>query len=90
MFNTVRINGYRFPPVPKKGKARAMELVTRLVTRERIIDLEDPEDSNDVIMPSSSTGWEVERPLRSLKGFGLKEEPMGRRRADMPDMIVVG
>jgi adenine deaminase len=92
MFNTVRIKDYRFPPVPKKGKARAMELVTRLVTRERIIDLEDPEDSNDVIMvlviDRLGSGQAF---MGLLKGFGLRRGAYGTTTSwDMPDMIVVG
>ncbi len=92
MFNTVRTNGYRFPPVPKKGKARAMELVTRLVTRERIIDLEDPEDSNDVIMVLVIDRLGSGKAFMGLlKGFGLQRGAYGTTTSwDMPDMIVVG
>jgi len=50
MFNTVKVRGYNFPSLPQKGKVRAIELMTRLVTKERVINLEDPEDSKDVIM----------------------------------------
>jgi adenine deaminase len=92
MFNTVRIKDYRFPPVPKKGKARAMELVTRLVTRERIIDLEDPEDSNDIIMVLAIDRLGSGQAFMGLlKGFGLRRGAYGTTTSwDMPDMIVVG
>jgi adenine deaminase len=92
MFNTVRIKDYGFPPVPKKGKVRTMELVTRLVTQERIIDLEDPEESKGVIMVfvinrlGSGKGF-----MGLLKGFGLQRGAYGTTTSwDIPDMIVVG
>ena len=61
MFNTVKVpenifsskGGASAQPagaLAKAGKVRVMELVTGLVTKERIIDLEDPEESKDVIM----------------------------------------
>jgi adenine deaminase len=92
MFNTVRIKDYSFPPVPKKGKVRAMELVSRLVTQERIIDLDDPEESNDVIMifviNRLGTGKAF---MGLLKGFGLQRGAYGTTTSwDIPDMIVVG
>ena len=92
MFNTVSINGYSFPPVPKKAKVRAIELVTRLVTKESIINLEDPEEANDVIMAlviNRLGGGEAFMGL--LKGFGLQRGAYGTTMSwDMPDMIVVG
>ena len=92
MFNTVRIKDYRFPPVPKKGKVRVMELVTRLVTQERIIDLEDPEESKDVIMIFVINRLGSGKAFMGLlKGFGLQRGAYGTTTSwDMPDMIVVG
>jgi len=92
MFNTVRIKDYRFPPVPKKGKVRVMELVTRLVTQERIIDLEDPEESNDVVMVFVVNRLGSGKAFMGfLKGFGLQRGAYGTTTSwDMPDMIVVG
>jgi len=92
MFNTVRINGYSFPSVPKKGKVRTMELVTRLVTKERIIDLEDPEESNDVIMILAINRLGSGKAFMGLlKGFGLQRGAYGTTTNwDTPDMIVVG
>jgi len=92
MFNTVRIKDCRFPPLPKRGKVRAMELVTRLVTQERIIDLEDAEESKDVVMifvvNRLGTGKAF---MGLLKGFGLQRGAYGTTTSwDMPDMIVVG
>jgi adenine deaminase len=92
MFNTVRIKDYRFPPVPKKGKARVMELITRLVTQERIIDLEDPGESNDVVMIFVINRLGSGKAFMGLlKGFGLQRGAYGTTTSwDMPDMIVVG
>ncbi len=92
MFNTVRVRDYRFPPVPKKGKVRAMELVTRLVTQERIIDLEDPRESDDVIMIFVINRLGSGKAFMGLlKGFGLRRGAYGTTTSwDMPDMIVVG
>jgi len=92
MFNTVRIKDYRFPPVPKKGKVRVMELVTRLVTQESIIDLEDPEASNDVAMIFVINRMGSGKAFMGLlKGFGLQRGAYGTTTSwDMPDMIVVG
>jgi adenine deaminase len=92
MFHTVRIKDYCFPPVPKKGKVRAMELVTRLVTQERIIDLEDPEESKDVIMVFVINRLGAGKAFMGLlKGFGLQRGAYGTTTSwDIPDMIVVG
>ena len=92
MFHTVRVKDCRFPPVPQKGKVRAMELVTRLVTQERIIDLEDPEESNDVVMIFVINRLGSGKAFMGLlKGFGLQRGAYGTTTSwDMPDMIVVG
>jgi adenine deaminase len=92
MFNTVRIKDCRFPPVPKKGKVRVMELVTRLVTQERIVDLEDPEESSDVVMVFVINRLGSGKAFMGLlKGFGLQRGAYGTTTSwDMPDMIVVG
>jgi adenine deaminase len=92
MFNTVKIHSYTFPPLPKKGKVRAMELVTRLVTKEKIIDLEDPEESKNVIMILAINRLGSGKAFRGLlKGFGLQRGAYGTTMNwDMPDMMVVG
>ena len=92
MFHTVRVKDCRFPPVPQKGKVRAMELVTRLVTQERIIDLEDPEESNDVVMIFVINRLGSGKAFMGLlKGFGLQRGAYGTTTSwDMPNMIVVG
>jgi adenine deaminase len=92
MFNTVKIHSYTFPPLPKKGKVRAMELVTRLVTKEKIIDLEDPEESKNVIMILAIDRLGSGKAFMGLlKGFGLQRGAYGTTMNwDMPDMMVVG
>jgi adenine deaminase len=92
MFNTVRIHDYTFPPVPKKGKMRVMELVTRLVTKERVVDLENPEESKDVIMVLAMDRLGSGKAFMGLlKGFGLERGAFATTMVwDMTDMIVVG
>ncbi len=92
MFHTVRVKDYRFPPVPRTGKARVMELITRLVTQERIIDLEDAEESKDVVMVFVINRLGSGRAFMGLlKGFGLQRGAYGTTTSwDMPDMIAVG
>jgi adenine deaminase len=92
MFHTVKLLDFNLPSVPKKGKARAMELVTGLVTKETIIDLEDSEQSKDVLKLLA-----IERTGRGgafmglLKGFGLHQGAYGSTMCwDTTDMIVVG
>jgi adenine deaminase len=92
MFNTVKIQGYPFPPPPKKGRARVIELVTGLVTREKIIDLEDSEESKNVAMLLA-----LDRVGRGgafmglLKGYGLQRGAYGTTMSwDTIDMLVVG
>jgi adenine deaminase len=92
MFNTIKIQGYTLPSLPKKGRVRVMELVTRLVTKERIIDLEDSGESKDVAMLLA-----LDRIGRGgafmglLKGFGLQRGAYGTTMSwDTIDMLVVG
>jgi adenine deaminase len=92
MFHTVTIPDFTFPSLPDKGKVRVIELVTGLVTRERIIDLEDPEESKDVIMLLA-----LDRVGRQgsfmglLKGFGLQRGAYGTTMSwDTIDMFIVG
>jgi len=92
MFKTVKVSNYRIPSLPTKGKARAMELVSRLVTKESIIDLENPEENKDVIMILALDRCQSGRSFDGfLKGFGLRRGAYGTTMSwDTPDMIVVG
>jgi len=92
MFQTVRISGLSIPPPPSTGSVRVMELVTRLVTTERIVDLDDPEEASDLLpaLALDRTGGE-EAFLGFLKGFGLAKGACGTTMCwDTVDMMVVG
>jgi len=76
----------------KAGKVRAMELATELVTKETIIDLDNPEESKEVMMLLA-----LDRVGRGgafmgfLKGFGLERGAYGTTMSwDTIDMFVVG
>jgi adenine deaminase len=76
----------------KAGKVRVMELVTRLVTQEKLIDLGIPGESEDVItilaMDRMGRGKAF---MGLLKGFGLQKGAYGSTMCwDTTDMIVVG
>ncbi len=75
-----------------KGKARAIELVTGLVTREKIIDLEDLEESHDVVMLLALNRVEGKGFFMGLlTGFGLQRGAYGTTMSwDTIDMFVVG
>jgi adenine deaminase len=92
MFDTVRVPGHTFPSLPAKGKVRVMELVTRLVAQEKMIDLDIPGESEDLIMIVA-----IDRLGRGkaftglLKGLGLQKGAYGSTMCwDTTDMIVVG
>jgi adenine deaminase len=92
MFHTVKVQDFKFPPIPKKGKVRVMEFVSNLVTKEIIIDLEDPKESKDILMllavDRAGDGGAF---LGLLKGFGLRRGAYGSTMCwDTVDMIVVG
>jgi adenine deaminase len=88
----VKVEGYSIPPLPNKRKVRGMELITRLVTQERMIDFGDPEEFKDVIMILALDRLGSRKAfLGFLKGFGLQKGAYGTTMNwDSPDMIVVG
>jgi adenine deaminase len=101
MFHTVKIRDDFFKggalaeptkALAKVGKVRVMELVTRLVTQERIIDLEVPGESEDVIMILAIDRVGIGKAFTGLlKGFGLQKGAYGSTMCwDVTDMIVVG
>ena len=92
MFNTVKVKGFTFPSLPNKGKVRGIELVTRLVTKEVIIDLDNPEESKSVIMVLALNRLNNDYAFMGfLKGFGLSKGACGSTMCwDTTDMIVVG
>ena len=92
MFKTVNIADRTLSPPLLKGKARVMELVTGLVTKEGIVDLEDPEKSSDVLtvlaLDRVGQGGNF---MGLLKGFGLQKGAYGTTMSwDTIDLFVVG
>jgi adenine deaminase len=92
MFKTVKIDGFHIPALPQSGKIRALEPVTRLVTKETIVDLDDKAQADDLLMILS-----LERRGRNkafmgfLKQFGLQRGACGSTMCwDSVDMIVAG
>jgi adenine deaminase len=92
MFHTVRVQDFKFPSIPQKGKIRVMELVSNLVTQERVINLENRKESKDVLMLLAVNRVGEEGAfLGYLKGFGLRRGAYGTTMCwDTVDMIVVG
>jgi adenine deaminase len=92
MFDTVNIAHDTFPSLPNQGKVRVMELVTNLVTKETIIDLENPEETKDVLMLLALNRVEGKGSFMGLlKGFGLQRGAYGTTMSwDTVDMFVVG
>jgi adenine deaminase len=76
----------------KAGKVRVMELVSNLVTQERIVDLKDPKESKDILrLLAVDRVGEGGAFLGFLKGFGLRRGAYGSTMCwDTVDMIVVG
>ncbi len=90
-FHTVAADPSFIPGPPAAPRVRVMELETRLVTREAIVDPRGP-DGKDLIMALA-----VDRVagrgsfMGLLKGFGLTRGACGSTMCwDTPDMIVVG
>ena len=92
MFDTVKIPNVSFPLIPRLGKVRGMELITNLVTKETIVDLENPEESKDVLMllALDRVGGQGSF-MGFLKGFGLQRGAYGTTMSwDTVDMLVTG
>ncbi len=92
MFDTVRPDRIPDLSMPESGRRRGIELVTRLVTKEVLIDFSDVSGSKDVIMALA-----VERTGRGgaflgfIENFGLKRGACGSTMCwDTTDMIVLG
>ncbi len=92
MFQTVKVSLDQIPLPAFSGRVRAVELVTRLVTKEAIVDLDDPSVAEDTLAVAA-----IERTGRGgafagyLKGFGLKEGAFGSTMCwDSTDLIVIG
>jgi len=92
MFDTIHIKGTAFPTIPRHGRVRVIDLVTNLVTKEGIIDLDNPEESKDVIMAMALDRFgSGEVFMGFLKGFGLERGALGSTLCwDTSDMVVLG
>lgn len=91
-FRSVNLPGMPVIKAPTRGKVRAIEMVTRLVTMETVVDLDDQWEPGNLNMALAvdRTG-SGEAFLGFLKGFGLKQGACGSTICwDTPDMIVVG
>jgi adenine deaminase len=92
LFDTVKVPLLSLPVFPIKGRVRVVEMVTRLVTKETILDLDNPEESKDLNMILAldriGTGGAF---AGLLKGFGLRRGACGSTVCwDTTDMVVVG
>jgi len=92
MFRTVNLPEIPRLLPPAEGRVRAVEMVTRLVTKEAIVDLSDPVEPGTLNMALA-----VDRTggggafLGFIKGFGLRQGACGSTMCwDTPDMIVLG
>ncbi|HUL31764.1 MAG TPA: adenine deaminase C-terminal domain-containing protein [Thermodesulfobacteriota bacterium] len=92
MFNTIRIPEFTLPLLPEKGKVRSMELVTRFVTQEKIIDLENPEERKGVIMILALDRLGSGKSFMGvLKNFGLQKGAYGTTMSqETTDLIAAG
>jgi adenine deaminase len=91
-FQTIQVSDYTVPALPTEGKVRVMELVSRLVTQERVVELEDSKASEDLVrvlaLDRLGTGKSF---MGLLKGFGLQQGACGTTMSwDSGDLIVVG
>ena len=91
-FHSVIIHEIPEIRVPQEGKVRAIEMVTRLVTRETVIDLDEQWEPGDLNMALAvdrrGSGKSF---LGFLKGFGLRQGACGSTMCwDTPDMIILG
>ncbi len=92
MFNTVNPGEVNLNSPSIQGKVRVMELITRLVTQERMVDFDDPEVSKELIWVLAIDRLNREGSFMGLlKGFGLQRGAYGTTMSwDSPAMIVVG
>jgi len=82
---------YHWPPECHNALSM-FPLVTRLVTRERIVDLDNPEECNNLNMVCALDRTQGDRIFMGyLKGLGLKEGAYGTTMCwDTRDLIAVG
>jgi adenine deaminase len=92
MLHTVRMSSTSVPSPPSQGKVRVIELITELVTRESMVDLQDPQASKDVIWVMAMDRLETGKAFAGfLKGFGLERGAVGSTMCwDTGDLLVIG
>ena len=90
MFRCVNVSDYPEPRFPEGVKVRAMELVTRLVTKEAVVERPDPDDDLLMVFALDKHGG-GQSFTGLLKGYGLTRGACGSTMCwDTGDMIVVG
>jgi adenine deaminase len=92
LFSTVRVPDRPLNEPPRTGRVRAMELINRLVTREKMIDFGNPEDAADVLFAVALERTEGQQSFTGfLKGFGLRQGACGTTSCwDSIDLVCVG
>jgi len=92
LLDTVKALPFTLPSLPSKGKVRAIELVSNLVTKETILDLDDSGAAKDLLMILALNRLGKEGSfLGFIKGFGLNEGALGSTlNWDTGDMVVIG
>jgi adenine deaminase len=92
MFHTVKIPNFQISPLPRSGPVRAMELISGLVTKEIILDLDDPKESEDLALTLALDRLGSGKAFMGfLKGFGLKRGAFASSMCwDSGDAAIVG
>jgi len=91
LFHTVKAKVSPIPSVPTLHRVRAMELESRLVTREAVVNREGPGSEDVVMVLAMDRVGERGSFMGFLKGFGLQRGACGSTMCwDTADMIVVG
>lgn len=91
-FCSVHVANSALPLLPTTGKARAIELITRLVTREKIVDLNDGDEFKKLNLVCALDRTEGNKLFMGyLYGFGLETGAYGTTMCwDTRDLIAVG
>lgn len=91
-FHSVKPEPFDMPPVPQRGKVRVMDLVTRLVTKEAVVELSDIEQRKrlNFLLAIERTGRGGIF-LGMIRGLGLQHGAAGTTMCwDTSDMFVAG
>jgi adenine deaminase len=89
--HTVKVSDMPWPLPPNSGRVRAMEQVTRLVTRESVVDLDDSENTDMIKVLALDRSGSDKAFMGWIKGYGLRRGACGSTMCwDTTDMVVVG